>query len=435
MVLPMGRVSSSDTQWIRQEDAGGRSRMAGNASLGAAKAKKNDEFYTQWRDIEAEMVSYLDYDPDVFRDKVVLLPCDDPARSNFTKYFSLHFEKYGIKKLISTGYAPASNLAIAPSGQFSLLFDPDERGDSRFSEDKHWNRGRIYTLERGADESGDGKVDIDDLRWDYLEGDGDFRSKEVTALRDEADIVVSNPPFSLFREFISWLMVGKVQFSIVGNNNAITYKEVFPLIKNNLLWKGATANSTDMVFEVPKGAEVKQSDMDKAARLGFPSDENHKYTRLGNSAWFTNIQHGRRHEFIELLTMAENQIFGPNAVRQSGYPVYDNFDAIEVPATKAIPSDYAWVMGVPISFLDRYNPEQFEIVGTTEGDYPATRKYSKKRRVVDGVPATSNTGTMSGVIREDEFGKGTYFDVGYPVRAIYKRILIRHKNSATTEGE
>ena len=211
-----------------------------NTNLQQAKAAKNDEFYTQWADIEREMIAYLDYDPDVFRGKTVLLPCDDPEWSNFTKFFALHMEEYGIKKLISTSYAPNSNPAfdrLQPS-----LFDVDNpygEGDPQFDPDKAWERGRVFTLEQ-KDVSGDGRINIDDLQWEYLEDDGDFRKAEVTALRDEADVVITNPPFSLFREFLAWLIEGDVQFSIIGSNNAITYKEVFPLIRENQLWLGAT---------------------------------------------------------------------------------------------------------------------------------------------------------------------------------------------------
>lgn len=400
-----------------------------NTNLTAAKTAKQDEFYTQWADIEREVNAYLEYDPDVFRDKTILLPCDDPEWSNFTKFFALHFEEYGIKKLISTSYAPNSNAG----GTFysPTLFELDA---PNYDETKSYERGRIFTLER-TDINADGIVNIDDLTWNYLEGDGDFRSPEVTKLRDDADIIITNPPFSLFREFIAWLIAGQAEFSVVGNVNAVTYKEVFPLIKGNKLWKGATANSTDMVFRVPQGIEVRASDRDKAERLGYPSDGSVQFTRLGNSCWFTNIQHGRRHEELQLMTMEDNLRYSRRkTIRENGYPKFDNYDAIEVGFTEAIPSDYEGVMGVPISFLDKYNPEQFEILGSTEGDYPSTRKYSKKKRVVDGVPSKSNTGTMSGVIREETFGKGTYFDVGYPVRAVYKRILIRHRSPTPKES-
>ena len=199
-----------------------------------------------------------------------------------------------------------------------------------------------------------------------MEGDGDFRSKEVTALRDEADVIVTNPPFSLFREFLAWIIEANKQFLIIGNINAITYKETFPLIKGNRTWLGATGFVTDMVFGVPKGSIVKDSDRAKAARLGYVGD----YTRLGNSCWFTNIDHGRRHQPLPLMTMADNIKFSKHKdIRENGrYEHYDNYDAIEVPYTDAIPNDYDGVMGVPITFLDKYCPEQFRIIGATESE-------------------------------------------------------------------
>ena len=342
--------------------------MAGNANLSAAKAAKNDEFYTQWNDIENEMQAYLQYNRNVFRGKTVLLPCDDPGASNFTKYFMKNFDRFGLKKLISTSYAPASNPAITEKGQTLLDFELGEDQDEKFNEEDTWHRGRIYVLEQGADTNADGKLDKEDAKWDYLEGDGDFRSEEVTKLRDEADIVVTNPPFSLFREFLAWLVEGEVKFAVIGNSNAITYKEVFPLIKENHLWLGATGNTTDMVFRVPQGAAVKESDKAKAARLGYLSTETATYTRLGNSCWFTNIQHGRRHESLVLMTMEDNLIYGSKRVREIAYAKYENYDAIEVPETKGIPSDYNGIMGVPISFLDKYNPDQFEIIKFRHGD-------------------------------------------------------------------
>ena len=215
-----------------------------NAHLSAAKKAKNDEFYTQWADIEREMNAYLEYDPDAFRGKTILLPCDDPEWSNFTKFFALHFRDYGLKKLISTSYAPNSNAGL--TSYLPTLF---ERGNPAYDKAKSMERGRVFVLEE-TDESGDGVINIDDLQWSYLDGDGDFRSEEVIALRDEADIVVTNPPFSLFREFVAWLVVGQKKFTVIGNSNATTYSEIFPLIQRNLLWKGATANNTDMVFGV-----------------------------------------------------------------------------------------------------------------------------------------------------------------------------------------
>ena len=269
--------------------------IAVNSNLAAAKLAKNDEFYTQWADIEREMNAYVEYDPHVFRDKVILLPCDDPEWSNFAKFFALHFVDYGIKKLISTSYAPNSNKNPAALAYQPTLF---ELNDPQFDATKTRANGKKFTLEP-HDINKDGVINIDDLQWEYLDGDGDFRSAEVTALRDEADIVITNPPFSLFRVFLAWLVDGGKKFSIVGSSNSVTYKEVFPLIKDNQLWKGATANSTDMVFGVPKGADVKEADKQKAERLGYPADDDYDYTRLGNSCWFTNIDHGRRHEPLE----------------------------------------------------------------------------------------------------------------------------------------
>lgn len=355
-------------------------------NLHDAKKAKNDEFYTMWRDIENEMNAYRDYDENVFRDKVVLLPCDDPEWSNFTRYFAHNFELFGIKKLISTSYAQASNPAIDEHEPSNMEVESD-----KYDPDKSWERGKIFILERGDDRNGDGRVNFHDMQWSYLDGDGDFRSDEVTALRDEADIVVTNPPFSLFREFMAWLVEGNLDFSVIGNSNAITYKEIFPLIKGNRLWLGATGNSNDMVFRVPEGVEVRDSDRDKAARLGYPSTDTEFYTRMGNSCWFSNIQHGRRHKPLELLSMADNLKYSRRKkIREEGYPEYDNYDAIEVGFTEAIPSDYEGVMGVPISFLGKYNPDQFEIIKFRHGD--------------DGKDLRVN-------------GKTPYF-----------RILLRHKN-------
>lgn len=397
-----------------------------NSHLSAARSAKNDEFYTQWADIEREMNAYLEYNPDVFRDKVILLPCDDPEWSNFAKFFALHFMDFGLKKLISTSYAPDSN----PAGTYyaPTLFEMD---DPKFDATKTRVNGKVFTLEP-HDLNGDGVVNIDDLQWEYLEGDGDFRSDEVTALRDEADIVITNPPFSLFRTFISWLMEGNKQFSVVGSSNAITTKEFFALIKTTQLWKGATANNTDMVFGVPKGFPIKEADRLKAERLGYPSDDEYDYTRLGNACWFTNIDHGRRHEPLELMTMADNIRFSKHKeIRGVGYEKYDNFDAINVPFTDAIPSDYDGVMGVPISFLDRHNPEQFEIISLTQTwSDVATKTYPSQvlvnpdgsRKAVSALnsgPAFKLDGPPAG---------GTYYEVdGEFYTSAYKRVLIRRK--------
>ena len=330
-----------------------------NTNLKEAKAAKNDEFYTQFHDIEIEMNAYLEYDPDVFRGKTVLLPCDDPEWSNFTRYFAAKFDELGLKKLISTSYAPDSKKYKTPY-QPSLF----EQEAPQFDPSKAQVKGKIFILER--DKSGDGRINIDDLEWKYMDGDGDFRSKEVTELRNEADFIITNPPFSLFREFLAWIVEAGKKFAVIGNMNAITYKEVFPLIKDNKVWLGATGNGNDMVFGVPDGAKVDEKDKAKAARLGYVGN----YTRLGNSCWFTSIEHGRRHEPLPLMSMADNLRFSKHKELKgkAAYDRYDNYDAIEVPFTDAIPSDYDGVMGVPISFLIKYCPEQFEILGQTQGD-------------------------------------------------------------------
>ena len=336
----------------RTQNAERVQRSGSNKNLTKAKKAKNDEFYTQYHDIEKEIQAYLDFNPDVFKDKTVLLPCDDPEWSNFTKYFAQNFERFGLKKLISTSYA-------AESKKLSIPYQPSlfESESPQFDKKKTAVKGKIFILDRTHNSQ---KLDINALQWHYLKGDGDFRSAEVTALRDEADFIITNPPFSLFREFLAWIMQGHKKCVIIGNMNAITYKETFKYIQSNELWLGATGNGCDMVFGVPEGFAVKEQDKQKAERLGYIGN----FTRLGNSCWFTNIDHGKRHQPLSLMTMEENLKFSRHKeIRQNGYQKYDNYDAIEVPFTDAIPSDYPGVMGVPISFLDKYCPEQFEIKG------------------------------------------------------------------------
>lgn len=329
--------------------------MVNNSNLGAAKAAKNDEFYTQYADIQKEVNAYLEYNPDTFRDKTVLLPCDDPEWSNFTRFFAQNFERLGLKRLISTSYAVESKKY---KNYQPTLF---ETSSAWYDVDKTRIKGKIFELTR--DVNGNGRIDLDDLEWHYLEGDGDFRSKEVCKLRDEADIIVTNPPFSLFREFVAWCFSCNAKCLMIGSINSITGKDIFPRIQENRLWLGATGFMSDMVFAVPKGAEVDPKDRAKAAKLGYVGD----YTRLGNSCWYTSLEHGRRHEPLKLMTMKENLRYGRHKeLRENGYQHYDNYDAIEVPFTDAIPSDYEGVMGVPITFLDKYCPEQFEILGITD---------------------------------------------------------------------
>lgn len=322
-----------------------------NTNLANAKTAKNDEFYTQYADIQKEINAYLDYNPDVFRDKTVLLPCDDPEWSNFTKFFAQNFQLFGLKKLISTSYAPESK-------KYKMPYQPTlfETSQPHFNADKTKTNGKIFVLER--DITGDNRIDINDLEWQYLEGDGDFRSKEVKALRDEADIIITNPPFSLFREFVAWLIDSGKQFVIIGNMNAITYKEVFPLIKDNKIWLGNGFQNGNAYFRIIHGREYADGVYDAETGL----------VKFRNCCWFTNIDHGRRHQPLRLMTMAENYKHSKHKeIRErKEYIHYENYDAIEVPYTDAIPSDYEGIMGVPTSFLDKYCPEQFEILGITD---------------------------------------------------------------------
>ena len=340
-----------------------------NADLRAAQAGKNDEFYTQFRDIEIEMNSYVEYNPDVFRGKTILLPCDDPEWSNFTKFFAAKFDEYGIKKLISTSYAPESKKMVLGG-----LFSEWEKESLQFDADKSKTHGKIFILER--DITGDGRINIDDLEWGYLEGDGDFRSTEVSRLRDEADIIITNPPFSLFREFLAWVLAAEKDFIIIGNVNAVNYKECFPLIMSNRMWLGPSIHSGDREFQVPEDYPIKAS--------GWRIDEDgRKFIRVKGVRWFTNIDHGRRHEPLPLMTMADNLRFSRHKeIRgKEKYERYENYDAIDVPFSDAIPSDYEGVMGVPVTFIDKYCPEQFEILGITENlDLYGlkTKRYTKE---------------------------------------------------------
>jgi hypothetical protein len=369
--------------------------MANNEALHKANVAKKDEFYTQYNVIEKEVAAYLEFNPNVFRGKTILLPCDDPEWSNFTKYFAQNFERFGLKKLISTSFAPDSKkckIAYQPS-----LF---EKRDSHFDAKKTTSKGKIYTLSH--DITGDGKIDVNDLEWDYLEGDGDFRSKEITKLRDEADIIVTNPPFSLFREFIAWILEAKKQFLIIGNLNAITYKEVFPYLKNNDIWLGPSIHSGDREFGIPQNYPL------TAANYRVDGKGN-KFIRVKGVRWYTNIDHGRRHQPLSLMRMGENLKFSKHKeIRERGsYEHYDNYDAIDVPYTDAIPSDYEGIMGVPISFMDKYCPEQFEIIGSD---------YEVGERIILDVAIKEWTGK---------------FDRGYiNGKRFYSRLLIRNKNIA-----
>lgn len=318
--------------------------MAGNARLSAAKVIQNDEFYTQYYDIKTEMNAYVEYNPNVFRDKTILLPCDDPEWSNFTKYFVANFKRFGLKKLISTSYAKGVG-----NKQITLF----EKDSDLFDEDKHELNGKLFTLTNN----------LNDLEFSgYLKGDGDFRSEEVKQLRDESDIIITNPPFSLFREFLPWIMDADKKFIIMGNKNAITYKEVFPLLKDNKMWVGSTSLNGGRWMIMPSNIEIK-SDKAKINERG------ETIINVPGVCWFANIDHGKRHQPLLLDTMEHNLKYNKKLRKKledygtQTYPYYDNYDALEVPFIEAIPSDYKEIMGVPVTFLDKYNPDQFEIIG------------------------------------------------------------------------
>ena len=390
-----------------------------NKTLNNARAAKKDEFYTMFYDIETEMEAYLDYNPNVFRGKTVLLPCDDPEWSNFTKYFAQNFEELGLKKLISTSYAPES-MTYKNGIQLSLF----ETQSPKYDKDKTKTHGKIFVLTE--DSTRDRMTNIDDLQWDYLEGDGDFRSKEVTKLRDEADIIITNPPFSLFREFLAWIMEANKQFVIIGNINAISYKEVFPSLKDNKMWIGATNFNTGMYFRVP-------DDFEYASTYKFEREKNGmKVNRVPATCWFTNLEHGRRHIQKPLMSMDDNIKYSKHKeIKGIGYKHYDNFDAIEVNYFDAIPSDYKGMMGMSLTYMDKYCPDCFEIVGITKTWFGmATKTYPKQIQVSKNGKRTEVTKLNDGpVIKLDGPLDGEVYyivDGNYYIQA-YARILIRKK--------
>jgi len=314
--------------------------VAGNSNLHSSRADKADEFYTQLSLIESELKHYKEH----FKGKVVFCNCDDPFESNFFKYFAMNFNSLGLKKLIATCYA------TSPIVYTQLNLFGDEIVVS-----KEENTKKPYKIEitEVTDENQDGRTDLADVEYllrnhknalTLLQGDGDFRSPECVELLKQADIVVTNPPFSLFREYMAQLMEYKKAFLIVGNQNATGYKEIFPLIRDNIVWLGY--NNGHFWFAVPDTYEEKKTD--------FKIDENgQKWRRMGNICFFTNLDIDKRHEDMTLF-----RTYSPEE-----YPKYDNYDAINVNRTLDIPCDYYGVMGVPITFMQYYNPEQFEIVG------------------------------------------------------------------------
>ena len=313
--------------------------------LANARDAKKDEFYTQLADIEKELRHYTEH----FRGKVVFCNCDDPYESNFFKYFAMNFNHLGLKRLVATCY----NGSPVQGNELLLQFDTDNPEEPKKI---------AYKIEISEvhDANGDGAIDLADVRYllqndknaiSILKGNGDFRSPECVELLKQADIVVTNPPFSLFREYVAQLIKYDKKFLIIGNVNAITYKEVFPLIKDNHLWFGASIHSGDREFQVPESYPLNAagSRMDEQGR---------KFIRVKGVRWFTNLDYRERHEDLILY-----KSYNPEE-----YPKYDNYDAINVNKTSDIPCDYNGAMGVPITFLDKYNPEQFEIIKFRKGD-------------------------------------------------------------------
>ena len=336
-----------------------------NKNLNAAKTAKKDEFYTQLTDIERELQHYWPH----FRDKVVLCNCDDPYESNFFKYFALRFNQLGLKKLICTCY----NGSPVQGNELLLRFEPWDDDDEI--------KKKAYKVEitEVKDLNGDGAVDLSDVRY-LLQNDknvlstlqtGDFRDPECIELLKQADIVVTNPPFSLFRDYVAQLMKYEKKFLIIGNQNAITYKEIFPLLKDNKVWLGYKFG--DMAFTVPEYYPPRETRY-------WQDEEGQKWRSMGNICWYTNLDHNKRHEEMDLICR-----YSPEE-----YPTYDNYNAIEVKKTADIPCDYDGIMGVPITFLDKYNPDQFEMLGrmtTTKKDdynfgYPFINGYKIYARIL-----------------------------------------------------
>jgi len=347
-----------------------------NRNLHQAKKSKQDEFYTQLSDIEKELKHYKEH----FGEKVVYCNCDDPRVSNFFHYFSYNFERLGLKKLIATCY----------KNQDMDLFS---RNDSE----------RAIYLEYEGDKSGNNVPDPEEIGIKQLKGDGDFRSAETIELLKQADIVVTNPPFSLFREYVAQLIAHDKRFVIIGNKNAITYKEVFTLIRENKIWIANTPMSTDLLFDVPE---------DVAQRLVSSRKEGSGYKIINGvvkgraqAIWFTNLDISKRHEELILY-----KTYSPEE-----YPVYDNYDAIEVGKTKDIPADYDGAMGVPITFLDKYNPSQFQILGITDRDNNSGLKT--KEYTAEDVP---NPGDLN---------RRAVIKIGNEYKSTYARLLIKKRRS------
>jgi len=374
--------------------------------LTQAKVGKQDEFYTQLPDIEKELIHYRDH----FRDKVVFCNCDDPYESNFFKYFALNFNALGLKKLIATCYDGS------PIAQQELPLFPEKDAEPK-------RKAYKVEISEVPDLDGNGSTDLTDVQLllkssDHnvkaeLKGNGDFRSPECVELLKQADIVVTNPPFSLFREYVAQLFKYDKKFLIIGNMNAITYKEIFALFKENKLWIGYGFNLS-MIFRTTY-TNTLESNRKYVISKGYDPDKN--YVKTPAIAWFTNLDIKKRHEDLILI-----KHYTPEE-----YPKYDNYDAINVNTTNDIPCDYDGVMGVPITFLDKYSPDQFEIItlGVGEDNFTPTKKYGKFRNPVTGEYCSDKRDFLL-YIRDTN---GKYLtEEGYRVTKLYARILIRKKH-------
>ena len=384
--------------------------IMGNEKLAKAKDVKNDECYTRWRDIEQEVLAYLDYDKDTFRGKTVLCPCDDPEWSNFTKFFALRFTELGLKKLICTSYAPDTKVTVY-NRQLSL-FEMDDTpfvDSPNFDKKKQTSNGKIFILEEKNTDSIK-RMSIENIKWDYLKGDGDFRSSEITKLRDESDIIVTNPPFSLFNEFWEWLTESHKKFIIIANKLSLAYKNIFPYVMKNQVWSGVTRWSGGLWFTTtPNADETDRNTMKNVAAI-----------------FITNLDHGRRHKPLELLTMEENLRYSRHKdLKQKGYLRLENYDAIDVPYTNSIPKGYKGIMALPPTFLEYFCPEQFEIVGMCEN----LDLYGLKTRLYTSVEKKDAYFAKFG--RKGDYdlnASGVYIENGL-LEKTATRILIREKES------
>lgn len=356
-----------------------------NASLHRAKGAREDEFYTQLSDVENEVKHYKKH----FKGKVVYCNCDDPRFSAFFHYFSYNFEKLGLKKLIATCY----------KNQDRDLF-------SEHTAD------RAISLTYEGDKDGSRVPGPDEIGITYLDGDGDFRSEESIKLLQEADIVVTNPPFSLFREYVSQLLEYDKKFIILANQNAIKYKGIFPSVQEGKLWLGATHG--DMSFKVPDHYKPRETRF-------WVDDEGQKWRSFGNMCWFTNLDYKRRHEDLILY-----KTYNPD-----DYPTYDNFDAIEVSKVADIPMDYDGVMGVTMGFLTKHSPEQFDIIGISQSWYDASIKEYPQQIQVNRNGTRSRVGKLNDApaIKVDSPPTDTtYYEVeGKYFRSLYARVFIRNR--------